>query len=154
MPNLTNMANPMEHLKPDDSTSMVFEQGGERKKALKKVLYFLADLYGAVSNDMRGIKAIRFLNGTDDLGANHLRRKIEIDKVIDCHEFEGLTCIGAGLMRKILKPFVFMDEPWVKGTLRKLRQMERPLLIMIITDGEVTILPFNYSFRIKVLTCM
>lgn len=119
---------------------MEFEQGGERKKALKKVLHFLADLYSAVSDDMRGIKAIRFLNGTDDLTADHLRSKDEIDKVIDCHEFEGLTCIGAGLMRKVLKPFVFADEPWIRGTPRRLRRMERPLLVMVITDGEVIFL--------------
>lgn len=119
---------------------MVFEQGGERKKALKKVLHFLADLYGAVSDDMRGIKAIRFLNGTDDLCADHLRSNDEIDQVIDGHVFEGLTCIGAGLMRKILKPFVFDPSPVSKKP-RTLRRMERPLLIMVITDGAVTFLP-------------
>ena len=128
----------MKHLESDDSTSMEFEQKGKRKNALKEVLHFLADLYGAVSDGMRGIKAIRFLNGVDDLNADHLRRKGEINKVIDGHEFEGLTRIGTGLMQKVLEPFVFTDEP---GIPRKLRQMERPLLIMIITDGAVTLHP-------------
>ena len=118
--------------------SMVFEQGGERREALKKVLHFLASLYGAVSDGTRGVKAIRFLNGTDDLSADNLMSKDEINDVIDNHVFEGLTCMGAGLMRKILKPFVFSDETWDKRSPRKLASMQRPLLIMVITDGAVT----------------
>jgi len=121
----------------DDSMSMVFEQGGERREALKKVLAFLASLYGAVSDGTRGVKAIRFLNGTDDLSADNLMSKDEINDVIDNHVFEGLTCMGAGLMRKILKPFVFANETWDKKAPRKLASMERPLLIMVITDGAV-----------------
>lgn len=131
----------MEHSEPDDSVSMGFEQGGKRKEALKRVLHLLAELYGAVSGDTRGIKAIRFLNGEDDLSADNLKTKGEIDRVIDNHEFEGLTCIGASLVQKILKPFVFADKPWVKGTPKKLRQMKRPLLVIVITDGAVTLLP-------------
>jgi len=122
----------------DDSISMEFEEEGRRKVALKRVLYFLADMYGAVSDEQRGIRAIRFLNGSDESDkADDLRRPEEIDSVIDSHEFEGLTRIGTGLMQKILKPFVFSDEKWVKGTTRKLQHMERPLLVMVITDGAV-----------------
>ena len=77
--------------------------------AVKSVLSFIADIYGAVSNKERGIRAIRFLNGNDDLEADNIMTAEEIDKVIDNHEFEGLTRIGTGLMQKILKPFVF-DE--------------------------------------------
>ena len=148
-------ANPVKHLKLDDSTSMEFEQGGERKRALKEVLHLLADLYGAVSDDMRGIKAIRFLNGIDNIKADDIKRRGDIDDVIDNHQFEGLTCIGAGLMRKILKPFVFSDEPWVKGTSRKLRKVERPLLVMVITDGAVSFHPpLSIYLRIRILNCM
>ena len=134
--------NSVRHLKPDDSASMEFVESGKRKEALMDVLHFLARLYGAVSKDMRGIRAIRFLNGGDHLNADNLNKE-DIENVIKAHRFKGLTRIGAGLMREILKPFVFADDPsWVKGT-PKLRQLERPLLIMVITDGAVTFSPFQ-----------
>jgi len=119
---------------------MEFEEAGRRKVAVKSVLSFIADIYGAVSEKKRGIRAIRFLNGNDDLEADNIRTVDQINEVIDNHEFEGLTRIGTGLMQKILKPFVF-DETvkWSKtsGEARKLKQLERPLLIMVITDGAV-----------------
>ena len=133
-----NGANPIVPL--DDSISMEFEEAGKRKVAVKSVLSFIADIYGAVSDKKRGIRAIRFLNGNDDLEADNIMTAEEIDKVIDNHEFEGLTRIGTGLMQKILKPFVFDDTvKWEKksGEARKLKQLGRPLLIMVITDGAV-----------------
>ncbi|RPB26488.1 hypothetical protein L211DRAFT_680078 [Terfezia boudieri ATCC MYA-4762] len=124
----------------DDSMSMEFEEYGKRKVAVKNVLAFIADIYGAVSDMKRGIRAIRFLNGKDDLDADNIMTAAEIDKVIDNHEFQGLTRIGTGLMQRILKPFVFdQTVPWNKksGEARKLKQLGRPLLIMVITDGAV-----------------
>ncbi|KAF8458483.1 hypothetical protein BGX38DRAFT_571039 [Terfezia claveryi] len=119
----------------DDSISMEIEEAGRRKVAVKSVLSFIADIYGAISDKKRGIRAIRFLNGNDDLEADNIMTAREIDKVIDDHEFEGLTRIGTGLMQKILKPFVFDETaPWKA---RKLKQLGRPLLIMVITDGAV-----------------
>ena len=143
-------------MKLDDSASMKFTEGGRRIDALKDVLYFLARLYGTVSNDMRGIKAIRFLNNTTQLKIDDLTTKHQIDSVINSHNFEGLTRIGAGLMRHILKPFVFEDDPsWVPGTPKKLQAMERPLLIMVITDGAVTFpSPSSIDLRIRVLIYM
>jgi len=122
----------------DDSQSMSFEEKGDRIKAMKKVLAYLAHVFGLSSKD-RGISAIRFLNGSDDLKANNLKED-QIDSVIDRHEFEGLTKIGTGLMSKILKPLVFAEgEVWNKQDKkpRRLRQLKRPLLIMVITDGAV-----------------
>ena len=134
---------------------MEFEEAGRRKVAVKSVLSFIADIYGAVSNKERGIRAIRFLNGNDDLEADNIMTAEEIDKVIDNHEFEGLTRIGTGLMQKILKPFVF-DETvkWDKksGEARKLKQLGRPLLIMVITDGAVRPHIFMNPHSIYVLT--
>ena len=117
---------------------MVFLGGGRRTEILKRVLHFLARLYGALSNGRRGIKALRFFNNTAKHRADYLQDKTDIDNLIESHEFNGLTRIGAGLIRRILKPFVFEDDPsWVKGKPRKLQQMERPLLVMVITDGAV-----------------
>ena len=140
--------NSVRHLKSDDSASMEFVESGKRKEALVDVLHFLARLYGAVSEGIHGIKAIRFLNGGQHLkdgqplSVNNLKKKEDIEDVIMAHKFKGLTQIGAGLMREILKPFVFAHDPsWVKGTPKKLQQLERPLLIMVITDGAVTFPP-------------
>ena len=136
--------NSVGHLKPDDSASMEFVESGKRKEALMDVLHFLARLYGAVTEGLHGIRAIRFLNGGHHLMADNLKKKDDIEDVIKAHKFKGLTRIGAGLMREILKPFVFADDPsWVKGNPKKLRQLERPLLIMVITDGAVTFSPFQ-----------
>ena len=144
-------------LKPDNSASMEFLGGGRRKETLRRVLRFLAQLHGALSYGRRGIKAIRFFNSTVEFRADNVQEKADINDLIESTKFEGLTCIGARLMRAILKPFVFEDDPsWVKGTPRKLRQMERPLLIMVITDGAVTLLlpPLSTDLRTRVLSCM
>ena len=106
------------------------------------VLHFLGRLYGELSNGMCGIKAIRFLNDINELRADNLQKKDDIDNLIVSHKFNGLTRIGTGLLREILKPFVFAKDPsWVSGTLKKLRQMERPLLVMVITDSAAAFLP-------------
>ena len=117
--------------------SMVFEEDGKRKGYLKTILGFLTEIYGALSH--RGIHAIRFFNGTDDHSADNIIDRENIEDIIDNHIFEGLACIGSSLMQKILKPFVFSDEKWVKGTPSKMRNMEQPLLIMVITDGAVSL---------------
>ena len=133
-------------LKSDDSIDMEFVESGRRKKALIDILHFLGRLYGTVSEDIHGIRAIRFLNG-NHLDADNLRTRDQIEDVIMAHKFRGLAQIGTGLMRGILKPFVFTDDPsWVKGTPKKLRQMERPLLVMVITSGAVNSPPFNMDF--------
>lgn len=129
---------------------MEFEQGGKRKDATKAVLYLLARLYSAVSNDDRGLK-LRFLNGNDDLSADDITTPDQIDAVINKHQFNGVTCIAGGLIRKILKPLVYSDKPVARGNPRPLRKMERPLLVMVITDGAVTPLspPVSTDFRTK-----
>jgi len=149
----SNVTDPIVPL--DDSISMEFEEHGRRKLAVKRFLSFITEIYGAVSNEERGIRAIRFLNGDDDLEADNIMTSEEIDKVIDNHEFEGLTRIGTGLMQKILKPFVFDDTvKWDKksGEARKLKQLGRPLLIMVITDGAVCPHPFMHPHMIHDLT--
>ena len=117
---------------------MEFEEAGRRKEYLKIMLGFLGEIYSTLSH--RGIRAIRFLNGKDDFTAENMSQREEIEQVIDKHKFEGLTCTGTSLMRKILNPFVFLDEKVVKGTPRKIRNMERPLFIIVITDEEVSLL--------------
>ena len=139
----------------DDSTSMEFEEAGRRQVAMKTVLSIIVDVYGAISNKERGIRAIRFLNGNDDLEADKIMTAEEIDKVIDNHKFKGLKRIGTGIIQKILRPFVFDGTvKWDKksGEARKLKQLGRPLLIMAITDGAVCPHDFMNPHLIYVLT--
>ena len=112
-----------------------------RKVALKKLLCFIAKIYGAVSGGCRGIRTLRFFNGIDN--ADNIIQRDEIEEIVDCHESEDLTHIGVALEGQILKPFVFADDPsWVKGTPRKMRDMKRLLLIIVIIS--VSFPPFKH----------
>ena len=122
----------MGHSGSDDSVSMEFEEGGDRQEATKKVLLLLAGLYGCFSNDPCRIQ-VRFFNGNEKLSAEDLTTKDKIDEKIEEHQFNGLTLIGTSLIQKILKPFVY-DREHGKRTVGKL---ERPLLVLVITDGAV-----------------
>ena len=142
-------------LKSDDSASMEFVESGRRKEALINVLYFFARLYKVVSGSMQGIRAICFLNGGGHFNTENLKEKDDIMNIVNSNKFKGLARIGLGLMKRILQPLVFTDDPsWVKGTPRKLQQMEQPLLVLVITDGRVTFPLCNIDLRVKILTCM
>lgn len=128
---------------------MEFEESGKRITALKTVLTLISEIYEAVSDptDARGIHAIRFLNGNSGGGkkGQEFPTLTDIHKTIDEHEFEGLTRIGTGLMRNILKPLVFNETKKNGKTVRTLnKDLKRPLLIMVVTDGAVR-LTFMYQ---------
>lgn len=108
-------------MRADDSTSMKFDDGGERVKTLQQVLHVITHFY-ALSQPDGKIKAVRFMNrrpGLDNATPE------EIMEHISKHRYEGMTRIGKELEKKILRPFVS-------------KQMTRPLLVMIITDGDVS----------------
>ena len=105
----------------DDSSSMDFEDDGRRKKTLKKVLDAIAEVYELARDE--GIMSIRYLNGRQG------RKDVTRDKVEDLHnaiQYNGVTMIGTQLQAKILKPFVEQKD------------MTKPLLIIVITDGSVS----------------
>lgn len=100
---------------------MKFEDGGSRIKILQQVLHVIAHFY-ALSQPDGKIKAVRFMNkraGLDNVTPE------EIMERISKHKYDGMTRIGKELEKKILKPFVS-------------KKMTRPLLVMIITDGDVS----------------
>ena len=114
------------------------EEGSFRIEAVKKVLTYITHTYDLTTKG-RQIRAIRFLNGTDDLNTNNLTAA-EIDRVVDNHKFQGLAKIGTGLMHKILKPLIFAEDAvWdEQGKMpNKLRELKRPLLIIVIIHGAV-----------------
>lgn len=103
---------------------MVTEENGSRVEALKHTLEIIADVYSLSRDENpKGIN-IKFFNSTKRY--TNVRKK-HVAGIVDKHRFQGLTRIGTELKRKILDSFV-------KPT------MERPVLIITITDGDVSVL--------------
>lgn len=105
----------------DDSSSMEYAEGGRRKEKLRDVLSAIAEIYGLARE--QGIVSVRSLNGPRG------RKDVTLDKVAGVHSkivYGGVTMIGTQLQNKILNPFVLSKA-----------RMEKPLLTIIITDGNV-----------------
>jgi len=105
----------------DDSQSMRTKQKGKRKETLKKVLTQICRIFDLANP--KGLTSVRFFNGRRGI------KDFTEEKVsrLDEHIWEGVTPIGTELKRKILDPFVFKPK----------EPMKKPLLVMVITDGEV-----------------
>lgn len=110
----------------DDSGSMRFDEEGTRKQILEQVLKIIAHVY-QFATDSGEIRAIRFLNSRKSL---HNVKNSDIDGILKDHGYIGLTKIGTELKNKILKPLVDVN-------------MTRPLLVMVITDGDVMAQDFH-----------
>lgn len=129
---------------PDDSISMEFEQAGARKEALKVVLNYVIDMYDRLSDRQlqQGIRVIRFVNSDIKFWLENTTHG-QIEEIIDRHEFGGLACIGTSLQRKILQPVIFDKNALAWGKQRqgprRLQPIERPLLIVVITDGAAAV---------------
>lgn len=104
----------------DDSSSMQFEQEGRRIKTLIRAMDEITAIYDLANPT--GIKAIRFINakkGLTDVTNDDWKTAF--------HEriYRGVSRVGTALHQKILKQFVWRNP------------MTKPLLVMIITDGDV-----------------
>jgi len=103
---------------------MTIEQGGTRIETLKRTMELVAKVYTRatpIGKGKKGITAVKSLNSSHDYyGVTPGQIKFFFQYLT----FEGTTPIGTMLDRKILKEYVDKD-------------MARPLLIIIITDGEV-----------------
>ncbi|RMY06990.1 hypothetical protein D0868_05578 [Hortaea werneckii] len=110
----------------DDSGSMSFEENGERIKDLELILQRVA--YAATLFDDDGIE-IRFMNDnmlSPDM-LSHIQSKQQIDNIMQNKRYKGLTPFGSELRKKVIDPIL----------VQKLRSgMEKPLLIISITDGQ------------------
>ena len=105
---------------------MKYDEGGQRRDTLKQVLTEVANIYSLARTS--GIRSVRFLNTKQGKKDVNPARVEEVLKV----QYYGLTKIGTELKRKILTPFVLKDG----------LTMEKPVLAMIITDGDVRYRPF------------
>lgn len=100
---------------------MNLEQNGERKKTLERTLDEITKVYDIVNST--GLKSVRFLN------ARKVRNNIknsDVPGIFKYRVYDGPTMIGTELKRKVLDRFVF-KEP-----------MSKPLLVITITDGQVS----------------
>jgi hypothetical protein len=101
-------------------------KGVSRYSLLRKTVSRLVPI--ATRLNERGVK-LRFINYNGDSGFNKLKQQ-DVERAIDTARPNGWTAIGTVLERKIVNPL-----------LEKVNSSERmrcPLLINIITDGEVS----------------
>lgn len=115
-------------------------EAGRRIRSLKIFLTRIVEI--TTHFDTNGI-TIRWLNHI--YGRDHIKDKSQMARIVDCNPFHGWTKIGAELRNKVLEPLVL--EPARAQTLKK------PVLVIIITDGEVTERHFT-SFQGHLLMCL
>lgn len=119
----------------DDSGSMSFEENGERIDDLKLILSRAA--YIASLFDDNGIQ-VRFMNNTVE--GNNLINEQQVTQLINQVQFRGLTPLGTNLRNKVI-------EPLVLGPVRAGR-LEKPVLVLTITDGSPAGEPENTIFDV------
>jgi hypothetical protein len=111
-------------LRPDDSSSMIYEEDGLRVQAMRTFLKRISSITRFFDPD--GI-SIRFLN--HDEKYDSVTDEATVDNIISNVSFSGCTQIGTMLKQRIVDPMVV--GPAQAGKLKK------PVLIIMITDGEV-----------------
>ncbi|MCJ1431261.1 hypothetical protein MMC27_000612 [Xylographa pallens] len=113
----------------DNSGSMEFEDGGERKKDLQLILARVA--YAASLFDDDGIQ-VRFMNAAeaqvDPARLNGIRTEEQAEALVMHAKYRGLTPLGTQLRAQVIEPLVI--QPARRGQLRK------PVLVVVITDGQ------------------
>lgn len=107
----------------DDSGSMIFYENGERIEDLKFILKEVSKIATLFDDD--GI-LIRFLNSNQEF--NSIKSEQEAIDAITNINFSGTTPLGINLTKKILEPIVY--------NLARSNSLVKPILIIIITDGE------------------
>lgn len=100
---------------------MQTEQKGDRIKTLKKAMQGITSVYDLANPN--GIRAVKFINAKQ--GIRNYKNK-SWKKNFGTRRYDGMTRIGTALKAKILDQLVWKDP------------MTKPLLVMIITDGDVS----------------
>mmetsp|Transcript_1977 Transcript_1977/g.5870 ORF Transcript_1977/g.5870 Transcript_1977/m.5870 type:complete len:452 (-) Transcript_1977:2876-4231(-) len=119
----------------DDSTSMKYADNGERIDDLKLILERVSEV--AVLFDDDGI-SIRAINS--DLKGDGVTSATAAASYVGGLKFSGMTPLGTKMEQRILEPFLF--QPIKRGAL------EKPVLIVTITDGEPTNEPEQKIFAV------
>jgi hypothetical protein len=104
---------------------MGLPENKDRVETLKSTLKTVAGVYQPVSKT-GGIVSVKFLNPSEEYGHEYIKiTPGRVSQMIGQVGFRGLTRIGTELRDRILKKFADVDT------------IERPVLVMIFTDGEV-----------------
>ncbi|KAH0603949.1 uncharacterized protein H6S33_006980 [Morchella sextelata] len=107
----------------DDSSSMSDEEDGNRINILLKTMKKITMVYDlARPAPDQGLVSVKFINCMKGYKNIDNRR---VSHVLKKHAFWGTTQIGSALQKKVLDNFVFNPNA----------PMEKPLLVMTITDG-------------------
>lgn len=109
----------------DDGESMNLNGNRARMKLLHELVNAIVKMYSLVNEG--GVKSIKFLNHRH--GQDQVREGM-IKEVLTRSAFNGPSRLGTELYKKILSPLVL-------GTATKPIVMQKPLLVIIITDGYV-----------------
>eukprot|EP00842_Homolaphlyctis_polyrhiza_P006629 jgi/Hompol1/6968/HPOL_000871-RA len=110
----------------DDSSSMAFEDHGGRISQLRLILSRIADV-ATLFDSKSGVELI-FMNSA--VQGEGIRSSRQVEEILLKAEFKGMTPIGTQLKAKLIDPFVL--EP------AKSQSLEKPVLAIILTDGEPT----------------
>ena len=109
----------------DDSGSMAFEEGGDRIDDLKMILARVSEIVTMFDSD--GI-LVRFMNS--QIKGDGVKNAAEVEQLFRNINFNGGTPLGSQLDAKIIQPFILSQA--ARGS------MEKPVLVVAITDGEPT----------------
>ena len=99
---------------------MQFSEEGKRLKTLQETLKAVSAVY-SLASEGKGINTVTLLNSPKlylNVGPGNIK------SLMKELSFEGLTNIGTKLREKVLIPYARDDMP-------------RPLLVIVITDGQV-----------------
>eukprot|EP00891_Asterochloris_glomerata_P001236 jgi/Astpho2/1236/Aster-07086 len=117
----------------DDSGSMIFEENGERINDLRLILGRVSEVATMFDDD--GI-VIRFMNS--NVQGNGIRDSAAAAQLLQQVNFNGLTPLGTNLISKASQVL----SPIVHSCLQS-RSLDKPILVICITDGEPTGEPVN-----------
>lgn len=99
---------------------MLFEQNGTRIETLAGTMQEITAIYDLANP--KGIRAVKFFNAKQGLmDVKNKDWRSHFDRI----KYDGVTRIGIALKTKILEHFVWKTV------------MTKPLLVMIMTDGDV-----------------
>ena len=129
---------------PDNSGSIEFEEGGDRKNDLQLILSRV--VYTSALFDSDGI-SVRFMNNpfppTMDPGSRNMvpnprtamldnvRSQQQVDDIMRQIPFKGLTPIGTQLREQVIEPLILQRVNDSRGP-----GLPKPVLIIIVTDGQ------------------
>lgn len=121
----------------DDSGSMQFQEDGERIKDLRLILQRVTSAATLFDDD--GI-SVRFMNNNPSPHLmNGIRDDKQVDAIMQSVQYKGLTPMGTELKKKVIDEFVVGKA--------NIGQLRKPVLVIMLTDGQPSGEPDNAIFE-------